>query len=115
MSAARCGGRTPSSSAASARWSSLHERTGCAWGTWRWRNRITTGRVPNEGKARPAFEPDVLPPATSAPLAAPPKNQRSEERRVGKECVSTCRSRWSPYHEKKNNHKKTHEERQKNK
>src|SRR3546814_13969484 len=24
--------------------------------------------------------------------------QRSEERRVGKECVSTCRSRWSPYH-----------------
>src|SRR3546814_14127013 len=27
---------------------------------------------------------------------------RSEERRVGKECVSTCRARWSPYHEKKN-------------
>src|SRR3546814_21117400 len=25
-------------------------------------------------------------------------NTRSEERRVGKECVSTCRSRWSPYH-----------------
>src|SRR3546814_14123280 len=29
--------------------------------------------------------------------------RRSEERRVGKECVSPCRSRWSPYHEKKNN------------
>src|SRR3546814_20366545 len=28
-------------------------------------------------------------------------SRRSEERRVGKECVSTCRSRWSPYHEKK--------------
>src|SRR3546814_11906708 len=28
---------------------------------------------------------------------------RSEERRVGKECVSTCRSRWSPYHSKKKN------------
>src|SRR3546814_17790823 len=28
-------------------------------------------------------------------------NKRSEERRVGKECVSTCRSRWSPYHYKK--------------
>src|SRR3546814_12079398 len=28
--------------------------------------------------------------------------QRSEERRVGKECVSTCRSRWSPYHKNKN-------------
>src|SRR3546814_17189656 len=26
---------------------------------------------------------------------------RSDERRVGKECVSTCRSRWSPYHENK--------------
>src|SRR3546814_19036024 len=26
------------------------------------------------------------------------KFYRSEERRVGKECVSTCRSRWSPYH-----------------
>src|SRR3546814_7733295 len=28
---------------------------------------------------------------------------RSEERRVGKGCVRTCRSRWSPYHEKKKN------------
>src|SRR3546814_13291969 len=28
---------------------------------------------------------------------------RSEERSVGKECVSTCRSRWEPYHEKKKN------------
>src|SRR3546814_9269026 len=26
------------------------------------------------------------------------QSMRSEERRVGKECVSTCRSRWSPYH-----------------
>src|SRR3546814_16000789 len=26
------------------------------------------------------------------------RRARSEERRVGKECVSTCRSRWSPYH-----------------
>src|SRR3546814_18138399 len=28
-------------------------------------------------------------------------NKRSEERRVEKECVSTCRSRWSPYHSQK--------------
>src|SRR3546814_4194451 len=28
----------------------------------------------------------------------PDLDGRSEERRVGKECVSTCRSRWSPYH-----------------
>src|SRR3546814_19685985 len=33
---------------------------------------------------------------------------RSEERRVGKECVSTCRSRWSPYHSKKNTIKRSH-------
>src|SRR3546814_5640907 len=33
-------------------------------------------------------------------LGADPRieNERSEERSVGKECVSTCRSRWSPYH-----------------
>src|SRR3546814_1995854 len=30
--------------------------------------------------------------------AIPVMRIRSEERRVGKECVSTCRSRWSPYH-----------------
>src|SRR3546814_15559765 len=43
----------------------------------------------------------------SVPMAPPPDwmltvsisgDGRSEERRVGKECVSTCRSRWSPYH-----------------
>src|SRR3546814_4359542 len=31
-------------------------------------------------------------------VIALPVGARSEERRVGKECVSTCRSRWSPYH-----------------
>src|SRR3546814_6331217 len=39
---------------------------------------------------------DGLPPNLAEPL--PPMPERSEERRVGKECVSTCRSRWSPYH-----------------
>src|SRR3546814_1311379 len=37
--------------------------------------------------------PAVDPLASSSRILA-----RSEERRVGKECVSTCRSRWSPYH-----------------
>src|SRR3546814_17189163 len=36
-----------------------------------------------------------------AALAVTGVTNRSEERRVGKECVSTCRSRWSPYHENK--------------
>src|SRR3546814_14278653 len=31
-------------------------------------------------------------------VAYTPVGIRSEERRVGKECVRTCRSRWSPYH-----------------
>src|SRR3546814_1379890 len=35
---------------------------------------------------------------TTLPKAKELKPLRSEERRVGKECVSTCRSRWSPYH-----------------
>src|SRR3546814_16232771 len=39
--------------------------------------------------------------ATLAALAL--RLSRSEERRVGKECVSTCRSRWSPNHYKKKN------------
>src|SRR3546814_20743665 len=33
---------------------------------------------------------------------------RSEERRVGKECVSTCRSGWSPYHSKKKKYSTTY-------
>src|SRR3546814_13824846 len=46
--------------------------------------------------------PVVLPwPSTETELP------RSEERRVGKECVSTCRSRWTPYHEKTQNLVKT--------
>src|SRR3546814_5416917 len=43
---------------------------------------LTTG-LPRSGRARESHRQRGL---------------RSEERRVGKECVSTCRSRWSPYH-----------------
>src|SRR3546814_18122478 len=39
--------------------------------------------------------------------ARPMAAARSEERRVGKACVRTCRSRWSPYHSK-NNARLTH-------
>src|SRR3546814_13069449 len=37
-------------------------------------------------------------PVREMPLAVADARTRSEERRVGKECVSTCRSRWSAYH-----------------
>src|SRR3546814_5259499 len=40
----------------------------------------------------------AIPVAAGADLLAVVGAVRSEERRVGKECVSTCRSRWSPYH-----------------
>src|SRR3546814_12064636 len=36
--------------------------------------------------------------AAGQPRYVPAERPRSEERRVGKEGVSTCRSRWSPYH-----------------
>src|SRR3546814_7851952 len=47
-----------------------------------------------------AYRPVIARPrhGRAAGLARP---LRSEERRVGKECVSTCRFRWSPYHKKK--------------
>src|SRR3546814_3382256 len=49
-------------------------RQNCRRHRWRFRHRRRTG------------------------AAVCPPEMRSEERRVGKECVSTCRSRWSPYH-----------------
>src|SRR3546814_8636614 len=39
-----------------------------------------------------------LNPLRSSQICCLGSRRRSEERRVGKECVSTCRSRWSPYH-----------------
>src|SRR3546814_20570917 len=39
--------------------------------------------------------------ATIGALKPRTASKRSEERRVGKECVSTCRSRWPPSHKKK--------------
>src|SRR3546814_13441262 len=42
----------------------------------------------------------IIDTASSSPL---PRPRRSDERRGGKECVRTCRSRWSPTHEKNKN------------
>src|SRR3546814_16594860 len=56
---------------------------------------IVVDRVPHESELvmEETFGPIV-------PVVRVPDDDeaRSEERRVGKECVSTCRSRWSPYH-----------------
>ena len=48
-----------------------------------------------KGDAAPSL---FLPPGLSPPSLILPPGLRSEERRVGKECLRLCRSRWSPYH-----------------
>src|SRR3546814_17465820 len=58
--------------------------------------------------------PARIPPSTHAPKKWLWLGKRSEERRVGKEGVSTCRSRWSPSHSKKKTQDK-HETMQENK
>src|SRR3546814_4718886 len=52
-------------------------------------------RQRGRGDVRTAASPDQSRTSGANPALHSP---RSEERRVGKECVSTCRSRWSPYH-----------------
>src|SRR3546814_5912128 len=55
--------------------------------TWSARAMLSRATVPPRYSATPPFE------TTDNPGTDP----RSEERRVGNECVSTCRSRWTPY------------------
>src|SRR3546814_14484253 len=63
----------------------------------RWRGRWENCRLATiEREALGVVREDDLP-GSQAP-AAWLQYLRSAERRVGKECVSTCRSRWSPYH-----------------
>ena len=64
-----------------------HDRT-----VWR-----RSGAAPDRRGCRATPDPGS-PGGHSATEPACAEASRSEERRVGKECVSTCRSRWSPYH-----------------
>src|SRR3546814_13629095 len=59
------------------------------------RNRMEKGRCNLTDDRDQRVAEDVGP---RRQFVADPVAQRSEERRVGKECVSTCRSRGSPYH-----------------
>src|SRR3546814_11619029 len=68
-----------------------------------WRQLVTGGV---EAAVMTALLSDAPGKADSLRVGTMPRTTpRSEERRVGKECVSTCRSRWSPYHYKKKNNK----------
>src|SRR3546814_11379741 len=62
-------------------------------------------RFRDDGLAATIIDMDVPNDLFAAP-AQLRQRLRSEERRVGKECVSTCRSRWAPYHQKKQNENK---------
>src|SRR3546814_13205948 len=91
------------------------QNTGCAiiGAASRWSQKATSER--QVCRARSPMSHDIAKANTPSPAAsnshgsqsaAPGMTDRSEERRVGKECVSTCRSRWSPYHSQQ---KKKHE------
>src|SRR3546814_16872688 len=87
--------------------------------SWRHQCRIQPIRTDGGGNSQGAG-PDECPPTagnrcsfgdgrdeSSRSCRARPRRRRSEERRGGKEWVSTFRSRWSPYHYKKNNDNKS--------
>src|SRR3546814_20321431 len=79
------------------------------------RPRVTAARwgvnfLPSRGANRPICAPCAKRASYCALtslmlLPGSSRRSRSEERRVGKECVSSCRSRWSPYHSKKKPYK----------
>src|SRR3546814_21124955 len=58
------------------------------------------GQPPDRGDPATIIQPahDLTCAATAARQSRKARDIRSDARRVGKECVSTCRTRWSPYH-----------------
>src|SRR3546814_2593047 len=67
--------------------------------TFEARQKAISLKLPVQGKSLDELVEDIrghLKANEPKPLSQ--VKDRSEERRVGKECVSTCRSRWSPYH-----------------
>src|SRR3546814_19453548 len=65
-----------------------------------WQVTITKSAIPKE-KTLAGVCLSLLVASPLVPTETPPPF-RSDERRVGKECVSKCRSRWSPVHSKNN-------------
>src|SRR3546814_12869564 len=68
----------------------------CAGMTSKGENTAPPSKLPPRAYWTPA-------PVSPTPPSPPSTTHRSEERRVGKACVSTCRSRWSQYHYKQTN------------
>src|SRR3546814_12493875 len=66
---------------------------------------IRKARKDDRGTAR-ATKIALVVPMKNMRMIVTKTNPRSEERRVGKECVSTCSSRWSQYHSQKDKQNK---------
>ena len=62
------------------------------------RAELRNGSVVYFGSAEAAVRIEQLAPVSASMEPSDIIEARSEERRVGKECTSVCRSRWSPYH-----------------
>src|SRR3546814_1786859 len=63
--------------------------------------------LPGSARIRLKFAPASPVGSAGSAWTSTRTRTRSEERRVGKECVSTCRSRWTPYHYKQNRQRTT--------
>src|SRR3546814_18552924 len=72
---------------------------------------LVPARARGDLQARRLWQRAAPPGAVRTPdrgaAGGPASESRSEERSVGKECVSPCRSRWCTYHKKKKKKKKT--------
>src|SRR3546814_20829252 len=77
----------------------------CSSDLWHRADRGPDGASHSPGDRAAALEDPISSHKGTDRCSSPhPSRSRSEEGRVGKECVSTCRSRWSPENEKKHNH-----------
>src|SRR3546814_16307384 len=75
-------------------------RLGPRFGDWRLINAeaLVSGNVELQADGRMQVQYRLWDVFSAAQMKGTQFNTRSEERRVGKECVRTCRSRWSPKH-----------------
>src|SRR3546814_16238521 len=72
---------------------------------WPWYGALAKGLVYDAGEFLQVDDYKNVQRWTDQLATRPAAKRRSEERSVGKACVSTCRSRWSPYNEKKKKHR----------
>src|SRR3546814_12149705 len=65
-----------------------------------WSSDVCSSDLGGTRQSIPGSQSQLCPGTSLQPVVRADRS-RSEESRVGRECVSTCRSRWSPYHKKK--------------